>query len=102
MKAMVLEQPNQMVLQTIDDQRPEEGQVLIRTTHAGICGSDTKIYEGKMPAKYPVVMGHEIVGEVIDGDTTSISKPGTRVLVDPVLYCASCYHCRRGETHLCP
>ena len=102
MKAMVLEQPNKLALRTMDDPHPKEGQVLIRTTHAGICGSDTKIYEGKMPANYPVVMGHEIVGEVVDGDTTAASKPGTRVLVDPVLFCGNCFYCLRNDTHLCP
>ena len=102
MKAMVLERPNKLALRTIDDPRPEEGQVLIRTTHAGICGSDTKIYEGKMPAIYPVIMGHEIVGEVIEGDTTPTIKPGTRVLVDPVLFCGKCFYCLRDDTHLCP
>ena len=99
MKAMVLERPNKLALRTIDDPRPEEGQVLIRTTHAGICGSDTKIYEGKMPAIYPVIMGHEIVGEVLDGDTTPTTKPGTRVLVDPVLFCGKCFYCLRNDTH---
>ena len=102
MKAMVLERPNKLALRTIDDPRPEEGQVLIRTTHAGICGSDTKIYEGKMPAIYPVIMGHEIVGEVVDGDTSPTTKPGTRVLVDPVLFCGNCFYCLRNDTHLCP
>ena len=102
MKAMVLERPNKLALRTIDDPRPEEGQVLIRTTHAGICGSDTKIYEGKMPAIYPVIMGHEIVGKVVDGDTTPATKPGTRVLVDPVLFCGKCFYCLRSDTHLCP
>ena len=102
MKAMVLERPNKLALRTIDDPRPEKGQVLIRTTHAGICGSDTKIYEGKMPAIYPVIMGHEIVGEVLDGDTTPTTEPGTRVLVDPVLFCGKCFYCLRNDTHLCP
>ena len=102
MKAMVLEQPNQMALQTIDEPRPEKGQVLIRTTHAGICGTDTKIYQGKIPASYPLVMGHEIVGEIVGGDTAEFARPGTRVLVDPVLYCGTCYHCSQQDTHLCP
>ena len=101
MKAMVLERPNKLALRTIDDPRPEEGQVLIRTTHAGICGSDTKIYEGKMPAIYPVIMGHEIVGEIVDGDTIPATKPGTRVLVDPVLFCGKCFYCLRSDTLLC-
>ena len=102
MKAMVLERPNQMALQTVDDLHPNLGEVLIKTTHAGICGTDTKIYEGKIPANYPLVMGHEIVGEIVDGDTNEVAKRGARVLVDPVLYCGSCFHCKQGETNLCP
>ena len=72
MRAMLLDQPNQMSLETLDDPKPEEGQVLIKMTHAGICGTDTKIYQGKIPANYPLVMGHEIVGEIVSGDTTEI------------------------------
>ena len=102
MKAMVLERPNQMALQTVDDLHPNLGEVLIKTTHAGICGTDTKIYEGKIPANYPLVMGHEIVGEIVDGDTNEFAKRGARVLVDPVLYCGHCFHCKQGETNLCP
>ena len=102
MKAMVLERPNLMALQMVEDLHPKVGEVLIKTTHAGICGTDTKIYEGKIPANYPLVMGHEIVGEVIDGDTNGFAKPGARVLVDPVLYCGTCFHCKQGDTNLCP
>ena len=102
MKAMLLDQPNQINLKTLDDPRPQEGQVLIKMTHAGICGTDTKIYQGKIPANYPLVMGHEIVGEIVGGDTTDTFKEGTRVLVDPVLFCGKCFHCNRDDTHLCP
>ena len=102
MRAMLLDQPNQMSLETLDDPKPEEGQVLIKMTHAGICGTDTKIYQGKIPANYPLVMGHEIVGEIVSGDTTEDFKVGTRVLVDPVLFCGKCFHCCRGDTQLCP
>lgn len=102
MKATVLEQPNRLVSKSIEKPSAKKGQVLIRTTHAGICGSDIKIFQGTMPAKYPVVMGHEIVGEVINGDTDNSIKPGTRVLVDPVIYCGNCFYCKRDDTHLCP
>jgi 2-desacetyl-2-hydroxyethyl bacteriochlorophyllide A dehydrogenase len=30
------------------------------------------------------------------------SASGERVLVDPMLYCGSCFHCRAGQTNLCP
>ncbi len=102
MKGMLLDQPNHMFLETLDDPQPEEGEVLIKMTHAGICGTDTKIYQGKIPANYPLVMGHEIVGEIVSGDTTDTFSAGTRVLVDPVLYCGECFHCKLGDTQLCP
>ena len=102
MKGMLLDQPNHMSLETLDDPQPEEGEVLIKMTHAGICGTDTKIYQGKIPANYPLVMGHEIVGEIVSGDTTDTFSAGTRVLVDPVLYCGECFHCKLGDTQLCP
>ena len=101
MRAMLLDQPNQMSLRQLHDPKPEEGQVLIKMTHAGICGTD-KIYQGKIPANYPLVMGHEIVGEIVSGDTTEEFKVGTRVPVDLVLYCGKCFHCCRGDTQLCP
>ena len=65
----------------------------MRITHSGLCGTDLKIYKGAIPAQYPLIMGHEMVGELADGD---------RVIVDPVLYCGTCFHCRMGQTNLCP
>ncbi len=65
----------------------------MRVTHSGLCGTDLKIYKGAIPAEYPLIMGHEMVGEVAGGG---------RVIVDPVLSCGSCFHCRIGQTNLCP
>ena len=65
---------------------------LVRITHSGLCGTDLKIYNGAIPAQYPLIMGHEMVGEV----------DGRRVIVDPVLSCGTCFHCRVGQTNLCP
>jgi 2-desacetyl-2-hydroxyethyl bacteriochlorophyllide A dehydrogenase len=46
-------------------------------------------------------MGHEMAGEVVDPGDSSL-QPGDRVIVDPELYCGACFHCRIGQTHLCP
>ena len=99
MKAMVLERPNEVSLQTVDKPEATDGNVLVRMTHAGICGTDTKIFDGGIPAKYPLIMGHEIVGELVEGDTEV--PTGSRVLIDPVLYCGECAHCQAGETNIC-
>ena len=40
--------------------------MLVRVTHSGICGTDYKIYKGAIPVAYPRIMGHEMVGEVVE------------------------------------
>jgi 2-desacetyl-2-hydroxyethyl bacteriochlorophyllide A dehydrogenase len=101
MKAMVLTGPGELVLDEVAKPGGSANQVLVRVTHSGICGTDYKIFNGSIPVRYPRIMGHEMVGEVADpGDSTF--KAGERVIIDPELYCGNCFHCRIGQTHLCP
>jgi 2-desacetyl-2-hydroxyethyl bacteriochlorophyllide A dehydrogenase len=101
MKAMVLKAPGHLALEEVAGPKPAPGQVLIRVTHSGICGTDYKIYSGAIPVRYPRIMGHEMIGEVVE-DAGGDLQPGQRVIVDPELYCGACFHCRVGQTHLCP
>src|SRR6266478_4606141 len=100
MKAMVLKAPGELVLDEVSRPGASAGYVLIRVTHTGICGTDLKIFSGAIPVKYPRIMGHEMIGEVVEG--SGALRPGDRVIVDPELFCGSCFHCRIGQTHLCP
>ncbi len=102
MKAMVLKAPGDLVLDEVSRPGGGAGQVLIRVTHSGVCGTDLKIYSGAIPVKYPRIMGHEMIGEVAEGSSNAAFKPGDRVIVDPELFCGACFHCRIGQTHLCP
>lgn len=102
MKAMVLSKPGQVELKQVEQPVPAPGEVLIRVTYSGICGTDLKIFDGGMPARYPIIMGHEITGIIEDAGTADHLKPGMRVIVDPTIFCGTCFHCHRGETHLCP
>ncbi len=101
MKAALLNGPSDVTITDRATPACGEGQVLVRITHVGICGTDTKIYDGGILANYPVVMGHEGVGEIIEGQAADGSGPGNRVIIDPVLYCENCFYCARGDTHLC-
>src|SRR5579862_3590410 len=92
MKAMVLRAPSDLVLSEVGQPDVPPGHVLVRITHSGLCGTDLKIYKGSIPARYPLIMGHEMVGELANGD---------RVIIDPVLSCGTCFHCRLGQTNLC-
>ena len=102
MRAVVLRQPFDLALADVARPDPGAGDVLVRMTHSGICGTDLKIFSGAMPAPYPIIMGHEMAGEVIGGADGTRIRAGDRVLVDPVLYCGSCFDCRAGRTNLCP
>ena len=99
---MVLRAPWELVPDEVSRPPLDPSQVLVRVTHSGICGTDYKIYSGAIPVSYPRVMGHEMAGEVVDAGSAGALRPGDRVIIDPQLYCGACFHCRIGQTHLCP
>jgi 2-desacetyl-2-hydroxyethyl bacteriochlorophyllide A dehydrogenase len=99
---MVLRAPGDLVPDDVTRPAMNADEVLVRITHSGICGTDYKIFSGAIPVDYPRVMGHEMTGEVVDAGDRSRWRPGDRVIVDPQLYCGACFHCRIGQTHLCP
>jgi 2-desacetyl-2-hydroxyethyl bacteriochlorophyllide A dehydrogenase len=90
-KAVVLRNPGDLVVTDVPTPHPGPDELLVRVTNSGICGTDLKIFTGRMPASYPVIMGHEISGDI----------SGTRVVVDPVLSCGTCAECGAGRTNLC-
>jgi L-gulonate 5-dehydrogenase len=104
MKALCVQSPNNIVI----EERPmpvikSPTEVLIKVKAGGICGSDVHIYHGTSSvATYPRVIGHEIVGEVIEtgGAVTGFSI-GNRVIMDPVISCGTCYQCRIGRRNVC-
>jgi 2-desacetyl-2-hydroxyethyl bacteriochlorophyllide A dehydrogenase len=102
MKAWVLQAPGRLEHREVRDPVPAPGAVLVRVSHTGICGTDLKIVAGTMPGRRPVVVGHEIVGEVVGGDARGPLAPGARVLVDPTLSCGACAECAEGRPYLCP
>lgn len=104
MKAIQIEQPG--VMKTIDMEKPvisENNNVLVKMKAAGICGSDVGIYHGtNAAATYPRVIGHEMVGEVVEV-TPEVKrvKVGDRVIIDQVVNCGTCYACRKGRGNVC-
>jgi 2-desacetyl-2-hydroxyethyl bacteriochlorophyllide A dehydrogenase len=102
MKAMVLTAPGSMNIREVPRPEMVDDRVLIRVTHTGVCGTDAKIYSGAIPVHYPLIMGHEVAGEVIDSNAHDNLKTGDRVIVDPMISCGSCFHCQIGQTNLCP
>jgi L-iditol 2-dehydrogenase len=79
---------------------PRQGEVRIKVTYCGICGSDVSLFKTGMLAGPEQVLGHEIVG-VIDRDPSGRWPGGARVVVYPVRGCGECLWCKEGEPRYC-
>jgi threonine dehydrogenase-like Zn-dependent dehydrogenase len=81
----------------------QEGEVLVRVSHCGICGSELETFRNQSPRRTPpLVMGHEFCGFVEKTcDTTANWRTGSPVIVHALIHCGSCAACRRDDTNLC-
>jgi 2-desacetyl-2-hydroxyethyl bacteriochlorophyllide A dehydrogenase len=79
------------------------GEVLIRSTVVGICGSDMHAAHGRHPfVSLPMRPGHEVVGVVTrTGDDVDPALVGRRVVVEPNLACGTCSQCAQGRYNIC-
>jgi len=104
MKSIVVYGPGDLRVEDRDMPKlTAERNVLVKTMAGGICGSDIHMYHGTSPfAVYPVVIGHEVVGEVVEiGDNAGDIKVGDRVILEPIETCGKCYACRVGRPNVC-
>ncbi|HXQ91986.1 MAG TPA: alcohol dehydrogenase catalytic domain-containing protein [Nitrososphaerales archaeon] len=77
--------------------------VLIRVHSCGMCGTDLATLEGRNIVSPPLILGHEVAGEVFEiGSDVKTVKPGNRVTIDPNVSCGVCYYCRSNHLNLCP
>ena len=90
------------------DPSPGPGDLLIAPSAVGICGTDVEIFDGSMAyfrdglSAYPIVPGHEWVGEVLDaGREVEGFAPGDRVVGEVAIGCGHCVRCRAGRPHVC-
>lgn len=104
MRAVVIERPGSLRVDTVEDPDPGESEVVVRVEACGVCGTDLHIADGEFPpTPYPIVPGHEFSG-VIVGAGRSLPRwlqIGDRVAVDPSLFCGTCDACRAGRGNLC-
>ncbi|HXK41440.1 MAG TPA: zinc-dependent alcohol dehydrogenase family protein [Anaerolineae bacterium] len=105
MDAMVLHAPGApLTLERLPVPRPAGGQVLMRVRACGVCRTDLHVFDGDLPhPKLPLILGHEIVGEVVAvGAGVTGFEPGARVGVPWLGYTdGTCRFCRQGQENLC-
>jgi threonine dehydrogenase-like Zn-dependent dehydrogenase len=97
-RAVRLTGPRLLDLVEIPDPVPADGEVVLRVTSTGICGSDLSCY--KTGVFSGSVLGHEFAG-VIEGPGVEGFATGTPVLVDPKVPCGQCHDCRAGFAYRC-
>src|SRR5262245_46799642 len=102
MKAAILHAPRTLRVEGIEPPIPGPGEVLVRVSAAGICGTDFSIWTGDRAVRYPLTPGHEFVGEVAAvGPGVRGVRAGDRVAVEPNWGCGRCDLCRDGQGNVC-
>jgi len=102
MRAMVLESARTPLRPAeLPDPEPAPGEVLLRVRACAVCRTDLHIVDGELTRpKLPLVLGHQIVGEVVAGGERF--RPGARVGVPWLGWtCGTCRYCRAGRENLC-
>jgi len=106
MYAAVLHAPRDLRYERVPVPSPGPGEVLVRITTNGLCGSDIHFYrEGKLgpfTVSKPYIPGHEACGVVVREASRPGGPPeGRRVAIEPGIPCRRCALCKSGRYNLC-
>ena len=95
--AVVYEAGKPIEIEELDLDKPQEGEVLIRYTHAGLCHSDVHVAHGDLEARLPMVLGHEGAGIIEEvGPGVTRVKVGDHVVCSFIPNCGTCRYCASG------
>ncbi|MGD0853314.1 MAG: alcohol dehydrogenase catalytic domain-containing protein [Acidimicrobiales bacterium] len=103
MRALVVRAPHDVELTTVDEPVVADDEVLVAPLLNGMCGTDLELIDGTIdPAyvRYPLILGHEWVGELLD-DVPGVATRKDRVVVEGVVPCGICAECLIGATNRC-
>ncbi|MBI5494538.1 MAG: 6-hydroxycyclohex-1-ene-1-carbonyl-CoA dehydrogenase [Deltaproteobacteria bacterium] len=80
------------------------GEVLLEVLACGVCHTDLGYADGSVAPKHalPLVLGHEIVGKVVEAGAGAESWMGKKVMVPAVMPCLECAFCKSGHQGMCP
>ena len=104
MKALQITDVHKMDIIDLSKPQPAAGEVLLRISYVGFCGSDLNTYRGRNAlALSPVIPGHEISAVIasIGPDVPESLQEGQIVTVDPYTACGNCPSCRRRRFNAC-
>ena len=106
MRGVVVHAPKDLRIEELADVQPGPGEVRVRISAGGICGSDLHYFNHggteSIRLREPMILGHEIAGTVaaVGADVSDIAV-GTRVAINPSQPCGHCENCRAGLRNHC-
>ena len=105
MKAIQISHNQELnIIEMEKPQAPGQGEVLLKLSYVGFCGSDINTFMGRNTmALNPVIPGHE-VGAVIEAVGSGVPenlKPGMVVTCNPYTNCGKCASCRNQRVNAC-
>jgi 2-desacetyl-2-hydroxyethyl bacteriochlorophyllide A dehydrogenase len=102
MRAAVLHGPRDIRMENRQLLAPAADEAVVRVFASGLCGTDYRIWNGDRPVGYPLIMGHEFIGEIVAvGPGVQALEPGEKIAVEPNYSCGICPLCREGNRNLC-
>jgi threonine dehydrogenase-like Zn-dependent dehydrogenase len=107
-RAFVIRSPGDAVVEEIEPPVAGPGEVVVAVDRVGVCGTDVECFTGEMAylhsghARYPLRIGHEWSGRVVElGEGVEPAWLGRRTTGDTMLGCRRCRRCLGGRGHLC-
>ena len=102
MLAVVYDRALEPEVREVAEPEAGPGEIKIKVTQAGFCGTDLHLHHGGFGAKFPLIPGHEGVGVVTAlGEGVTGFSVGQQVVVNPNAYCGLCAYCRAGDLVRC-
>lgn len=100
----VVEQPGHPMVRQAREEQAGPGEVLVETAACGVCHTDLGFFYDGVPTKhaFPLTLGHEISGRVVEAGPGAESWLGASVVVPAVLPCGECAACLAGRGQICP
>jgi 6-hydroxycyclohex-1-ene-1-carbonyl-CoA dehydrogenase len=86
------------------DETPGTGEVLVQVAGCGVCHTDLGFFYDGVPTRkpFPLVLGHEVSGCVVDAGEGMREWIGRQVIVPAVIPCGACRACLAGRGSICP
>jgi S-(hydroxymethyl)glutathione dehydrogenase/alcohol dehydrogenase len=101
-RAAVMFAPGRLELRELEVADPRPGEVVVRMSAVGVCGTDLHSYNGEWDRPTPIVLGHEGAG-VVEATGAGVEgvREGDRVVLSWAPACGECGACRRGRPAAC-